>query len=94
MTKAERIFNDTYRECRNHIKKYGYEDNSGFNSMFYRDNEVFYRRTASAVQKIIDGERKQLDIDRKIGALSEERIKFLENALNMVQVTLNNTTTI
>lgn len=91
MTKAERIFKETYSECRTHIKIFGYEENSGFNRMAYKDNETFPKRTANAVQKLIDNEKKRLELAKKIDALPFDRITFMEQALNMVQVTLNNT---
>lgn len=91
MTKAERIFEETYAGCRNHIKKWGYEENSGFQRMFYKDNEIFSKRTANAVQKLIDKERRELELDKELHVLSSDRICFLEQSLEMVQVTLKNT---
>ena len=91
MTKAERIFKETYSECRTHIKIWGYKENSGFNRMAYKDNETFSKRTANAVQKLIDNERKRLELAKEIDALPIDRIAFMEQALKMVQVTLNNT---
>lgn len=72
--------------------EWGYKENVGFNRMIYGDNETFCKRTANAIQKIIDSERKQLYIYKKLAVLSEEEIVMLEQALNMVQSTLNNTT--
>ena len=91
MTKAERIFEETYAGCRDHIKKWGYEENTGFQRMFYKDNETFSKRTANAVQKLIDKEKRNLELDKELHVLSPDRICFLEQSLKMVQATLNNT---
>lgn len=91
MTKAERIFTKTYIKCRAHIKRFGYEENVGLNRMSYEENETFSKRTYNAVKRLLDKERKQVELSRRLGALSEDKICFIEQALNMLEVTLNNT---
>ena len=90
MKKAERIFGETYTECRCHIKQYGYTENSGFTSLFCKENEYVCKRTCNAIQKLIDSERHKVATDLELGVIAEERFEFLNNALNMVQKTLEN----
>lgn len=94
MTKAERIFKDTYYECKHHVNAWGFERNPdgrpiGFNSL--STDETTCRRTWNAIQKEIDSERNRLDLDEKYEILEPDRIEFLRFALEMVQVTLDNT---
>lgn len=90
MTKAEKIFKDTYSECRIHIRHWGVELNSdgssiGFN--FLSTEEVVCNRTCNDVQKFITKESKTLELDEKLGF----DVSFQKAALGMVQATLNNT---
>lgn len=87
MTKAERIFNDTYTDCRLHIKRHGYEENVGFNALSMSDDEAVCTRTFNAIAKLIASERKCVDIAEKYG-IGDATIK--RQALNMVEATLNN----
>ena len=81
MKKAERIYTDTYFDCKYQIRTFGYEENVGFNSLSYNDNETVSTRTLNEIQKYIDSGRKKLEID----------IKLNKEVLDMVQVTLDNT---
>lgn len=93
MTKAEKIFKDTYTECRKNAKSWGFRYNPdgrpvGFNSLV--TEEVVYTRTLNDVQKFIDRERKDLARDEKLNVLDADRLNLLKYALDMVQVTLDN----
>lgn len=92
MTKAERIFNDTYRACREHIKTWGVEYNQdgsivGFIRLHLNENEFSCTRTVNSVQKILDSKLKSLQIDKELN-IDIDKIKEL--ALLMVQSTINN----
>ena len=91
MPKAERIYIDTYFDCRHHIKTFGYEENVGFNSLTYNDNEKVGTRTLNEIQKYINLDRKKLEMNIKLNILTADKIKLNKQVLNMVQVTLNNT---
>lgn len=91
-TKAEKIFKDTYTECRVHAKTWGFEYNAngkiiGFNKL--ATEEVTCKRTTNAIQALLNGERKNLEIYRKYG-MEKEKYEFLSKALDMVQSTLEN----
>lgn len=93
MTKAERIFNDTYTACRVHVKAWGMERNSdgraiGFTSL--ETEEVTCRRTWNAIEKLIAGESKNIELSVKYGVIAEEKAEMKRFALEMVQVTLEN----
>ena len=88
MTKAERIFNDTYIECRNIVKHFGYEENSRLSSLVMKDTETVSTRTFNAIAKLIESERKSITAIKKFNM---ERAEMLTNALNMVENTLNKT---
>lgn len=90
MKKAERIFNETYTECRLWIKKHGYEENCGFASLFYKETECVCKRTCNAIQKWIDRERYDIKLSLNLEVITQERFEFLNNALDMVQKTLEN----
>lgn len=93
MTKAEKIFDSTYYECRVHIKNWGpqYNDNGdqiGFNGVI--TDESVSTRTLNAIQKLLDRERKTVERYESLGVAEAERIILLKNALGMVQATLDN----
>ena len=91
MTKAEKIFNDTYSECRIHIKDWGFEMNpdgkpASFNRLHTK--EPVSTRTFNAVQKLIDSEKRMIAFDKEMG-YDPDYTDLLEKALMMVQVTLD-----
>ena len=91
--KARKIFEDTYMECRLHVKNWGelrQPDGRavGFNSLI--TNEVTCKRTWNAIQALIDRESNNLDLEERLDVLRPERLKVLRFALEMVQETLNN----
>jgi len=95
MTKAEKIFKDTYTQCRVYIKAWGTERNDngkvvGFTRLDYSDNDFVCMRTINAVEKLLASERKMLAMDIKLGILEPDRIKVLTDALDMVESTIEN----
>lgn len=91
MTKAERIFMDTKSECRRHISVWGYEENAGFSTVKYDDNECVYARTLNEMKKHLERARKMLALDIKLGVLTNEQATLEEQILNMVEKTIENT---
>lgn len=89
MTKAERIFNDTYTECRQIVKHFGYETYSRLNNLVMKDTECGCTRTFNAIAKLIASERRFIVLSRKLNVINDERAEMLTNALNMVENTLN-----
>lgn len=90
MTKAERIFNDTYRECRAIIRRHGYEPNSGLNGLVMKDNETVCTRTLNAISKLLKSERQNIEMAKKLGTTLAECAQQKEDALKMVEHTLYN----
>ena len=93
MTKAERIFTDTYTACRVHVKAWGFERNAdgrpiGFNSL--ETEEVTTRRTWNAIEKLIKAEGKNIERSEKYGVIDTAKAEMKKFALDMVQVTLEN----
>ena len=93
MTKAEKIFKDTYTECRRSAQSWGFRYNPdgrpiGFAGVI--TEEVVYIRTLNAIQKFIDSERKTIALNEKYGVSTAERLNLLRYALDMVQVTVDN----
>jgi hypothetical protein len=94
-TKAERIFEDTYEECRKYILRWGYQTNpdgsaTGFNRLYYRDDEIVYARTINEITKILENKKRYLRTDIKLGVLSEEKARLHAQVLCMVESTINN----
>lgn len=93
MTKAEKIFKDTYYECRKHIRDWGIERNPDGRPVAYGSlitELVVSIRTCNAVQKFIDAESRRLDLNDKYGVGTEESQRFQRLALEMTQATLDN----
>lgn len=88
MTKAERIFQDTYRECRQIIKHHGYEPNSRLNGLVMKDDETVCTRTLNAISKLLKSEQRANEIARGLEAISAERAQMNADALEMVERTL------
>lgn len=90
-TKAERIFEATRYECKEHIARHGLERNTdgqevGFNGLI-TDNETVCTRTFNAVQKFIDQRvRLRKEFQEVLGTDQSAELEVLE----MVQATLNN----
>ena len=95
ITKAERIFEQTYQSCKKHIDTWGYETNPdgtacGFSCLLCEKNETVSIRTVNVIAKVLSTKRRilQSDVDLKIVS-NEEAAKEAE-ILNMVETTLNN----
>ena len=91
MTKAERIYNATRFECKRHIEAWGYEENVGFNTVIYDDNETVCKRTLNDMKHFLERARKNSAIDIKLGVLTNEQATLEEQILNMVEKTIENT---
>lgn len=87
MTKAERIFKDTFYSCKNHIKAWGYEG-YGFTGM--NTNELVYARTANEIKKLIVKKDKEIKMAYKLNVITLEEAKEDLNALEMVKISLEN----
>ena len=96
MTKAERIFKDTWYECAKHIKVWGYSTNPdgsavGFNTVIYKDNETVCTRTMNEVGKLIERDRKRWAQSYRLGVLTADEYEIKMQILNMVESTVRNT---
>ena len=89
MTKAERIFNDTYTECRQIVKRHGYEAYSRLSHLVMKDTEHGCTRTFNEIAKLIASERRSIVLDRQLDVINDEHAEMLTNALNMAENTLN-----
>jgi len=89
-TKAERIFEDTYRECRHHVRAWGITEGKAIGFTSLCTEERTSRRTWNNIQRIIDSKKRQLRIDKELGVFSEEKNNKEQYILDMVQETLNN----
>lgn len=85
MTKAEKIFADTYSECRMHCRHFGYQ-NHGYNNLI--TEKAYCTRTLNDIQKLIDKEAKQITLDVRLGIIPKNDYRV--GAIKMVQDTLNN----
>lgn len=93
MTKAERIFKDTYAECRRHAKRWGIDRNPDGTAIGFcrlATEEVTCIRTWNEIQRLIDKEHSMIELDKELLGI-DERTELCEYALEMVQSTLNNT---
>lgn len=93
MTKAERIFKDTYTACRVLAKRNGLVRNPDGTPVTYRElitEERVCTRTFNRIQKLINTERKTKEIGYKVGAYDEGDYDRKIFELDMVQKTLDN----
>ena len=95
MTKAERIFYDTFCECKRYIRDWGYKENPdgsavGYNTVIYGDNETVCTRTMNDIEKCIERMRKHYNQSLKFGVLDDDRYMLNIQALNMVHATVRN----
>ena len=67
-TKAERIFNDTYRESRIHIKRWGTERGMCWSGLIDSKEESYSTRTLNAIDKLIDAEMRKIEDFEKFTA--------------------------
>ena len=87
MTKAERIFRDTYTDCRIFVEAWG-ETNERFAGVSCKDSESVCKRTLNAMRKFLESERKSIKHSAKLGIITDERKNFLQLALDMVERTI------
>ena len=92
MTKAQKIFQDTWTECRIHIKDWGMKYNPdgtavGFCNM--DTEEVMSARTFNAIEKEIEKAEHMMKMDHELG-IADDWTKLCEDALKMVRSTLKN----
>jgi hypothetical protein len=89
MTKAERIYRESFMEAMIHIKEWGYEEKSSFNRLSYGDDESICVRTINAIKKVIATERKTLEISYELGTITPEKKNLISHAIDMVELTAN-----
>lgn len=91
MTKAERIFNDSYFEAKRHIRTWGVKYNPngkivGFNRLATNDNDFMCTRTLNAITKLLTQKRKQLQMQREFNIEVDNNNEL---ALDMIEVTID-----
>lgn len=91
MTKAERIYFKTRYECKKHIENWGFEENAGFHSVIYGENETVCKRTLNEIKKHLERAKRMVIVDLKLGVLTHEEAKNEAQILKMVENTINNT---
>ena len=94
MTKAERIFSTTRFECKKHLDAWGYEVNPdgsavGFN--FVTTDEVVCVRTLNDMDKQLIRLRREYEIAKKYGVITEAECEYKNQILDMVESTIKNT---
>lgn len=91
MTKAERIFNETRWNCRKHILDWPDETEIiGYSGVFYKENETISMRTINSIRKILESKKHSIEIDRKLGISTTDKLNLEEKILRMVEATINN----
>lgn len=95
MKKAERIFWDTRRECRNHIKSWGLEHNPdgtvvAFNSVIIRDDETYCTRTLNAVAELLRQHRNHNYRAQRLGIIDMDELLRREQIAAMIEQTIEN----
>ena len=93
MTKAAKIFQDTYTECRIHIKAWGIEFNPNGKAVGFTGvitDQPICTRTLNEIQRLLDAESRQIDIAEKYGAGDPDYRVIKRDALKMVQSTIDN----
>lgn len=85
-TKAERIFNETYRESRVHIRNWGFDENARWSGLVDSKEEAVHARTLNAIDKLIDAELRRIehmeDFTVKHPSDDDERdLEFLESCM-------------
>lgn len=86
MTKADRIFNATYAECREIVKRHGYEENTRLNNLVMRDDESVCKRTLNAISNRLTSERKKAEYMKPY--YEDRAYNLYTDTLNMVENTL------
>ena len=95
MTKAERIYKETRYQTRKYIKTWGYDVKVAFGNWHTEtnerpDGEVIYRRTQNELLRMLQSERKELTICKKLNIGTEEELILKEQVLDMMERTAKN----
>ena len=89
MTKAERIYEATRRECKDIITgTHGYSEGQRLSELV--TEEVVCMRTINAIMKLVDKEEHRIRLDEKLGVLSGEKLQLYINVNKMVRSTVEN----
>ena len=89
MTKAEKIFNATYHDCKEHIETFGTDGkDSGFNRL--ATEEIICTRTINALLKLLGAKRKSLELSLELGVISKDKYTIKARILDMVEATIEN----
>ena len=89
-SKAKAIYESTKRECRTHIKNWGYnlETDGGFNRM--STEECVYGRVMNDMKALLKSDLSRLAVDMKLDILTNEQVEFEAKVLTMVEKTMKN----
>lgn len=85
MTKAERIFKDTYYASMSNIKTWGFDESTSWTRL--NTEETVCTRTLNAIDKLIEKEQRGLDLNKKLGCFNDFD-QLREQALTMVRNTV------
>lgn len=89
MTKAERIYEATRRECKDIITGiHGYSEGQRLSGLV--TEEVVCMRTINAIMKLVDKEEHRIRLDEELGVLSGEKLQLYINVNKMVRSTVEN----
>jgi hypothetical protein len=89
MTKAERIFNATYHDCKEYIENYGTVGKGvGFNRL--ATEETVCTRTINTLMKLLGAKRRDLQMAKELRAIPLEKINKKLRILDMVEATIEN----
>ena len=86
-TKAERIFNQTMIDSRNHIKTWGY-NGENWSRLSYGDNERVSIRTLNVMDKLAASEARKINDFERFEICDAEQIKRYRDALTMTVKTI------
>ena len=89
MTKAERIYEATRRECKDIITgTHGYSEGQRLSGLV--TEEAVCMRTINAIMKLVDKEEHRIRLDEELGVLSGEKLQLYINVNKMVRSTVEN----
>ena len=87
---SREIFTQNYREARNLAKAHEATEPFGMRNLYWSDdNPLMSKQALKGVQKLINDEKRNIDIDVDFGILTPEDAQKRRLALNAVQRTLN-----
>ena len=89
ITKAERIYEATRRECKDIITgTHGYSEGQRLSGLV--TEEAVCMRTINAIMKLVDKEEHRIRLDEELGVLSGEKLQLYINVNKMVRSTVEN----